>query len=132
MNLSRRDFVLMAAGAVLATGEQAAWADDGQEVIDAGPVSDYAHDGVFDAFRDQGFFVIRKGGKLTALSSYCTHRRTKIKAEPDCSFYCPRHGSTFTPSGHPTKGPATRDLPGLQTAVNAAGHLLVVIPAVLT
>jgi Rieske Fe-S protein len=65
---------------------------------------------------------------LFALSSICTHRRFQLKAEPDCSFYCKRHGSTFDPSGHVTKGPAKRDLPLLVSSVNETGRLLVKVP----
>jgi Rieske Fe-S protein len=126
--MDRRHFITIAAGASLcaATGcpVLAAQASGGQ-MIDAGPVGAYAKDGVYDAYRSLGFFVIRKGDELTALSSFCTHRQVTLKAEPDCSFYCRRHGSTFDPAGHVTKGPATRNLPRLVTSVNGAGHLLV-------
>jgi Rieske Fe-S protein len=91
-------------------------------------VGNFATDGVYDAFRSLGFFVIRRGGNLSALSSICTHRQVQLKARPDGSFYCKRHGSTFDPTGHVTKGPAKRDLPILSTSVNAAGHLLVKVP----
>ena len=50
-----------------------------------------------------------------------------LTARHDCSFYCKRHGSTFDPGGHVTKGPANRDLPLLATSVNGAGHLLVTV-----
>lgn len=96
-----------------------------EQVIDAGPVDDYAKDGVYDAYRSLGFFVIRRGSELMALSSFCTHRQVQLKAEPDCSFYCRRHGSTFDPNGHVTKGPASRNLPKLSTSVSSSGHLLV-------
>ena len=129
MTMDRRRFLaLTAATAACAVTEGVALADAGApQVIDAGPVTDYAADGVYDSFRGLGFFVIRKGGKLSALSSICTHRRVQLKAEPDCSFYCKRHGSTFDPSGHVRRGPATRDLPVLATSVNNAGHLLVTV-----
>jgi Rieske Fe-S protein len=94
-------------------------------VNDAGPVGNFAADGVYGNFRELGFFVIRKGEKLFALSSICTHRKFTLKAEDDCSFYCKRHGSTFDPDGHVMKGPAKRDLPVLATSVNGAGHLIV-------
>ncbi len=97
----------------------------GSKVVDAGPVGAYARDGVYDAYRSLGFFVIRRGGELFALSSICTHRQVPLKAEPDHTFYCRRHGSTFDANGHVTKEPAKRDLPRLTTSVSAAGHLLV-------
>ncbi len=58
-------------------------------------------------YRDFGFFVIRRGDQLLALSAICTHRKCKLYAEPDSSFYCKCHGSTFDPC-RPVccKGPA--------------------------
>lgn len=130
MSISRRKFLILAAAA--AGGScgllNAVAGGGGEQTVDAGPVSDFAADGVYDAFRNQGFFVIRRGGKLFALSSICTHRTVQLKARPDCSFYCRRHGSTFSPTGHVTEGPAKRDLPVLAMSVNAAGHLLVNVP----
>ena len=131
MGINRREFlILTGATAACAATDCLALADSAGagQIIDAGPVGNFATDGVYDSFRTMGFFVIRKGEKLVALSSFCTHRKTVLKAEPDCSFYCKRHGSTFDPSGHVTKGPAKRDLPALVSSVNAAGHLLVTVP----
>lgn len=126
--MDRRQFIKLTTAASLcaAAGCPHLVAQVGAErVIDAGPVDNYSKDGVYDTYRNLGFFVIRKDGQLTALSSICTHRQVQLKAEPDGSFYCRRHGSTFDPSGHVTKGPASRDLPRLSTSVNNAGHLLV-------
>jgi len=133
MSINRREFlILTGATAACAAADCLARADDAgaAQVVDAGPVSAFATDGVYSNFRAMGFFVIRKGAKLTALSSLCTHRKVPLKAEPDCTFYCKRHGSTFDPGGHVTHGPAKLDLPVLVTSVNEAGHLLVHVPAV--
>ena len=78
-------------------------------------------------FRDQGFFVIRNGEKLIALSAICTHRKCRLFAEPNRSFYCKCHGSTFDPAGKVTSGPAKRDLPILPVFVNEKGQLLVTV-----
>ena len=137
MNINRRQFLILAsATAALGATDRMALADNGdsaaagsERAVDAGPVGNFAADGVYDHFCDQGFFVIRKGGKLFALSSICTHRKFRLKAEPDCSFYCKRHGSTFDPGGHVTQGPAKRDLPVFTTFTSEAGHLFVKIPA---
>src|SRR6201987_921545 len=122
--MDRREFLLLAAAAVAApkagVGSLAA-----ERLIDAGPLSDYASNGVYDRFRDQGFFVIRSGAKLIALSAYCTHRKCKLRAESDHSFYCNCHGSTFDPNGKVTEGPAKRDLAALLTTASPNGHLLV-------
>jgi len=132
IGMNRRRFLILTAAA-MATGCHTL--DDGkgstathtERVVDAGPAGNYAADGVYNNFRDQGFFVIRKGEKLFALSAICTHRKCKLIAEPDRSFYCKCHGSTFDPAGHVTEGPAKRDLPLLPVFVNEKGQLLVTV-----
>jgi|SRR5579871_29270 len=128
--MSRRQFLVVATAALL-TGCQS-MSDSGssaaphaERVVDAGPVSNYAADGVYEKFHDAGFFVVRKGDKLCALSSYCTHRKCKLTTDPDHSFYCPCHGSTFSPDGKVTEGPATRDLPVLPSFTDETGELFV-------
>jgi len=131
--MDRRQFLMLTAVAVV-TGCQTVFAagrstaTHGERVVNAGPVSNYATDGLYDGFRDQGFFVIRKGERLFALSSFCTHRKCKLDTKSDRSFYCPCHGSTYSVGGKVTEGPATRDLPTLKTVTNTDGHLLVTIP----
>ena len=123
--MNRRQFFILAAAAATATNPKNGYArNPAEKLVDAGPLSNYAADGVYQGFRDLGFFVIRKGDKLIALSSYCTHRKCELKAERDHSFYCRCHGSTFDPGGKVTEGPATRNLPALPTS-NEKGHLLV-------
>jgi len=97
------------------------------QVINAGPASDYTKDGVYSRYSDYGFFIVRKEGKLFALSSYCTHRRCKLAAEPDHTFYCKCHGSTFDANGKVTEGPAYLDLPMPELITNEAGQLIVTI-----
>ncbi|MBV9673821.1 MAG: Rieske 2Fe-2S domain-containing protein [Verrucomicrobia bacterium] len=130
--LGRRQFLILAGALVtdLKAIEKSSFATSsaGQRVIDAGPVNTFASDGVYSTFLNQGFFVVRKGPKLQALSSFCTHRKCKLAAEPDQSFYCKCHGSTFDPTGKVTEGPAKRDLPTLPCLVNERGHLLVTVP----
>jgi Rieske Fe-S protein len=134
MSMSRRQFLIVAAGTGALAGCQAV--DDGGvsaaphwgRVVKAGPASDYAADGVYDGFRDLGFFVVRKGEKLLAFSAICTHKKCKLTAEADRSFYCPCHGSTFTPDGKVTGGPARRDLPMLTTFTDENGQLFVRVP----
>jgi Rieske Fe-S protein len=134
--ISRRQFFLLAAGALLTACQVMAdeHAHGGsatnrhERVINAGPVSKYAADGLYDSFRDQGFFLVRKGEKLVALSSYCTHRKCKLEAESDRTFNCPCHGSTFDSNGKVTEGPAKRDLSTLPSFTNEAGELFVRVP----
>jgi len=131
--MNRRQF-LIATAAVVTTGcgsiENAndSGKTRGLRVINAGPVANYTAAGVYDAFGDEGFFVISKQGKLTILSAICTHRRCKLRAEPDHSFYCKCHGSTFDPNGNVTAGPAKRPLPALSWTVNDRQDLIVTVP----
>lgn len=132
--MNRRRFLLLAAAAMAATASQAAGDNRvpaGKErTVDTGPEANYATNGVYAGFRAQGFFIIRKGEKLFALSAICTHKKCKLAAEPDRSFYCECHGSTFDPGGKVTEGPAKRDLPVLPSFTNEKGHLIVKVPAV--
>lgn len=131
--INRRQFIILTAVAIV-TGCQtmgdvgSSTVARGERVVNAGPVTNYASDGVYGHFRDQGFFVIRKGEQLFALSSICTHRTCKLDAESDRSFFCACHGSTFDPSGKVTEGPARRDLPTLTSVTNENGQLLVTVP----
>lgn len=131
--MNRRKFLLLTVAAAAAgcktVGAGGPTGSRTNRVVDAGPAASYAADGVYNGFRDLGFFLIRSGGKLIALSAICTHRKCKLTAEPDRSFSCDCHGSTFNPGGKVTGGPATRDLPILATHTNDAGHLMVTISA---
>jgi Rieske Fe-S protein len=127
MKINRREFLLLTAS--MAAGCKAV--DGGghpaseKRAVNAGLASNYAADGVYSNFRDEGFFIVRHGDKLFVLSSYCTHRKCKLTAEPDCSFNCKCHGSTFDPAGHVTEGPARRDLPMLPTYTDGHSQLIV-------
>jgi Rieske Fe-S protein len=129
--LNRRQFLVLAAAVVASCNTvDARSASDALSgrAIDAGPVSKYTADGVYGDFRDLGFFVVRKGPKVIALSAFCTHRKCKLTAERDLTFLCKCHGSTFDPTGKVTEGPATRDLPMLPSSTDERGHLLVKVP----
>lgn len=143
MPLTRRQFVILTVSAAAGCGK----ADNGphppsppttlpapasaptttaaEQVVDAGPMTDFPSDGVYDAFREQGIFVIRRNGQLFALSSICTHKGCKVRAKDDQSFLCKCHGSTFDGDGRVTKGPAKRDLPRLAVQADEYKHLLV-------
>ena len=131
MLLNRRDFLILATGLAAGCGLTSVSANpSGQPVVvNAGPAAEYAADGVYSHFLKRGFFVVRKNGKLFALSSTCTHRKCALKAESDRSFYCKCHGSTFDPDGKVTAGPAKRDLPAFPLLVNDKGDVLVTVPA---
>ena len=118
-SIDRRHFLtLMAAGLTPVTAKA-----KGEEVVDVGPASLYATNGVYDKFRDLGFFLVQQGGKLKALPSYCTHRRCKLTAGANRTFSCPCHGSTFNEDGKVLQGPAKKDLPTFPTNSLPNGHL---------
>jgi Rieske Fe-S protein len=128
MNLNRRQFLMLTAGFVAGCSSLESRKNSAatrERVVHAGPAGDYAVDGVYSRFRDEGFFVIRKDGKFFALSAFCTHRKCKLIAETDRSFYCKCHGSTFDPNGKVTKGPAKLNLPILPVFSDESGQLLV-------
>jgi Rieske Fe-S protein len=127
-DIKRRDFLILAAS-VLA-GSKAEANPASERVVDVGPASNFAKDGVYAAFESQGFFIVRKGSQLLALSAFCTHRRCKLAAQSDRSFYCRCHGSTFDPNGKVTEGPAKRDLSQLLLTVNEKGNVLVKVTSV--
>ena len=125
-DIKRREFLILTAAMLTSSNTvQADRAPTAERVVDVGPASDYAKDGVYAGFQNQGFFVVRKGGQLFALSAICTHRRCKLATQSDHSFYCRCHGSAFDPNGRVTEGPAKRDLPQFSAMVNERGHLMV-------
>ena len=128
MPLNRRHFLLLSAAftAGCATPGGSSFSS-GQRMVNAGPASRYLVDGVYTRYRDLGFFIVRRGANLFAVSSICTHRKCKLNARADNTFYCPCHGSTFDSHGHVTQGPARRDLPTYETSTNEKGELLVTI-----
>jgi len=132
VNLNRRQFLLLSAaflaGCRSADDTGGPVAPSAERTVDAGPAADYAADGVYSRFQYQGFFLVRQGDKLFALSAICTHRRCRLEAETDRTFYCKCHGSTFDPAGHVTEGPAHRDLPVFPIVTDERGRLLVTIP----
>jgi nitrite reductase/ring-hydroxylating ferredoxin subunit len=130
--MNRRTFLLL--GAAFAAGCAAPgganFSSAGKaKTINAGPAAQYLADGVYARFRDSGFFLVRRGANLFAVSSVCMHRKCTLDAEPDKTFYCPCHGSTFDADGHVTEGPARRDLPQFEISTNEKGELLVKISA---
>ena len=123
----RRFLALMTAG--LALVQKAPAATSKGHLVDVGPANLYASDGVYDKFRDLGFFLVRANGKLIALSSYCTHRICKLTAQANHTFQCKCHGSKFTEEGKVTEGPAKRDLPVLPLNTASNGNLVVDLSA---
>jgi len=134
MRVNRRTFLVFgaafAAGCATTPGGGNFSAGDREKIINAGPALQYLSDGVYPRYRDLGFFIVRRGADLFALSAICTHRNCKLDAEADKTFYCPCHGSTFDANGKVTEGPARRALPAFELSTNEKGELLVKISAV--
>ena len=132
MHVNRRTFLVLSAAfaaGCAAPGGANFSSGNREKIINAGPASQYLADGVYARYRDLGFFLVRRGANLFALSSICTHRKCKLDAEPDKTFYCPCHGSTFDADGKVTEGPARRDLPAYEISTDESGNLLVKILA---
>lgn len=129
--MDRRAFLVLgatfAAGCVSNPGGAPLAAARREHVVNAGPAAQYLADGVHDRFRDRGFFIVRRGARLFALSAICTHRHCTLEAETDRTFYCPCHGSTFDPDGKVAEGPARRDLPAFAVSTDEKGNLLVTL-----
>ena len=124
MSINRRQFIV--ASAVFAAGCAVNKQPEFKAAaIDAGPAGNFEKDGVYSDLRDQGVMIVRSGPNLLALSSICTHRGCKVKAQDDQGFKCPCHGSQYDLTGKVIHGPATLNLPQLPTSVNASGHLII-------
>lgn len=132
MQIDRRTFLILGAtftaGCVSAPGDTLRSEPSKDRILNAGPASQYLTDGVYGRFRDRGFFIVRRGANLFALSSICTHRKCKLEAEADKTFYCPCHDSTFDADGKVTRGPAKRNLPEFTVAISQNGDVLVSLP----
>ncbi len=104
-------------------------------VIDAGPLSKYAANGVYDEFAHyteddaeayKAFFVVRVDDALFALSGLCTHKGCVVEKQKDNSFQCPCHDSTFTATGRCIPGgKAKKSLNRLAIRQDERQHLLV-------
>jgi Rieske Fe-S protein len=93
--------------------------------VDVGPLDDFKAAGIHDPLGPgRSFFLVRRGGRLYAVSSTCTHKAVKLVAK-DGGFKCPRHGSTFAADGKVTKSPARRALPRYAIRLDGRGRVLV-------
>jgi Rieske Fe-S protein len=132
MHVNRRTFLFLSAAfaaGCAAPGGANFSSGNREKTINAGPAAQYLADGVYARYRDLGFFLVRRGANLFALSAVCTHRKCKLDAEADKTFSCPCHGSTFDADGKVTAGPAWRDLPAYEIFTDEKGNLLVKMSA---
>jgi len=61
-------------------------------------------------------------GEFVALSASCPHECCQVTWESSHGeFHCPCHGSTFSPTGKVTNGPAAVDLPALAVCADECG-----------
>ena len=140
VDIDRREFVKLTIGATVAAAlcgcaheggatepSPAVAPAEAGTTIDAGAASDYEANGVYDALRTKGFFLVRDESGLFAIASICTHRNCKLRVEADKIILCPCHGSRFNSAGHVMHGPATKDLPRFQTTVDSRGHVMVML-----
>ncbi|MFT3786881.1 MAG: Rieske (2Fe-2S) protein [Tepidisphaeraceae bacterium] len=130
---TRRHFLVVSASAagcsllVLSNLAAAAPKPTGPDaIVDAGPISDYAADGLFDKFvNDKRFFVRRNAGKLYAISATCTHKEVLLRKRADKGdIFCKGHGSTFDLDGTTLGGKAKVSLPRHKIEIKD-GHLIV-------
>ena len=128
MPVNRRTFLILSAsfvaGCTAVPGGTTA-SRTRERIVKIGSAGQYLADGVYARFRDRGFFIVRQGTNLFALSGICTHRHCKLNAGTDGTFHCPCHGSTFAPNGRVIQGPAWRNLPVFDLSTDGAGNLWV-------
>ncbi|HEX8915076.1 MAG TPA: Rieske 2Fe-2S domain-containing protein [Humisphaera sp.] len=92
--------------------------------VDVGPAADFAAERIYDRWADKGFFVVRRGRRVFAVSSVCTHKHVLLDASGS-DFGCPRHGSVFTPEGDVVKAPAQFPLPRHAIRLTPEGRIVV-------
>ena len=81
---------------------------------------------VTDRFKEQNTWVVRKDGKIYALSTTCTHLGcTPNWLEREQKFKCPCHGSGFYISGINFEGPAPRPLERWAVGIGDDGQIVV-------
>jgi cytochrome b6-f complex iron-sulfur subunit len=140
-NLTRRQFVTLTAASAAAAcagsplfSNVAHAAGASRDPVDVGPAADFKPDTITDRWAtSHGFFVVRRGDRLFAVSSTCTHKKVRLVAAGKAvgkgggggALKCPRHGSAFDADGHVTKSPARKPLPRFGVRLDDAGHLLV-------
>ncbi len=101
-------------------------------IADAGTVDDYPADGVYPgraARAAGGFFVVRRGNRLFAVSSACTHLGCTVASEAG-ELRCPCHGSRFATDGRRLSGPAKGPLPRLAIGTDPDTDRLRVDPSI--
>lgn len=124
-DLSRRQFVVLAASCAAACACGVARAQDATGKVDVGTVGDYPHDAIYDKFiKSDQVIVYRESGQIYASTAICPHRGAILTVRGD-EVYCKRHGSEFDASGSVTHGPAEDSLEHYAIALDDNKHLIV-------
>jgi cytochrome b6-f complex iron-sulfur subunit len=76
-------------------------------------------------FPEYRLWVYSDAGELYAISAICTHLGCTVAAREGGGYYCPCHGSRFSPSGAVVAGPAPRPLAHLELFISPDGQLVV-------
>jgi cytochrome b6-f complex iron-sulfur subunit len=81
---------------------------------------------VVDRYKDQNAWIVKRDGKIYALSTTCTHLGcTPNWLEREQKFKCPCHGSGFYITGINFEGPAPRPLERWGVFIGDDGQLVV-------
>jgi len=93
--------------------------------VDAGPLDNYALDGVYDRFaRSNGFMLVTFGGKLVAMSAQCPHDGQFLQKDRR-GLKCPVDGSEFNEAGNVKTGPAHDALVRYVMWLDSSRHVFV-------
>ena len=92
----------------------------------AGVPNDY-DEGVDERWKNgYGVWMVKRGGKLVALSNICTHLGCIPNWLPaELKFKCPCHGSGYYMNGVNFEGPAPRPLERYKITLNSEGKVVV-------
>lgn len=114
--ISRRDFVAgtlagvaSVAVAVSVRGEYVAQDKASTSAFDAGAIADMK-DGLNDKFnQSQKVLLVKKDGKIYAMTSVCLHQKGTLKNGGDGKIWCTKHApGRFDDAGKPLAGPPTK------------------------
>jgi cytochrome b6-f complex iron-sulfur subunit len=88
--------------------------------ITVSPYTSLSTAGGFYVDRTNNIIIARTlTNEFIAVSSVCTHQQVTLDfVQNDNNFFCSGHGSTFSPTGAVTKGPAAVALKKYNTAIS--------------
>ena len=127
-DISRRRFIAVAScGCACAATRPSPVLGAEPRPVNIGTRSDYPKDGISDRFVQDGFFVIRRDGRLYASSATCTHMTEPllVDAQDATRIKCSSHGSVFDDEGRAAVGPASQSLARLAISLDAQDCILV-------